>query len=184
MLFAWAYRASRTRAHAAAAAIVGVVLADDVLELHEAFGRTAGERLGLPSILGLRSQDPGEAMFAAALGAAVLVLWRWGGRGATAPERRLLSGVLGLTAALAFFAVAVDAVHVTLPRGSEVRALAGVVEDGGELLVSLAMLTLALRYAHAQRFAAVVRRERRERRAHPAPPPDAHAAARDRDFVG
>jgi len=45
-LFIWAYRAKRTRARLAAAAIVGLILLDAALELHEAFGRRLRCRLG------------------------------------------------------------------------------------------------------------------------------------------
>lgn len=76
-LFFWAYRTGHLRAHLAAAMIVGLIMLDDALEVHEAFGAFAEGHLGFPELLGLTPQYVGEIVFAAVLGVAVLAALVW-----------------------------------------------------------------------------------------------------------
>jgi len=166
-LFIWAYRAERTRARLAAAAIVGLILLDDALELHEAFGRRVAADWDLPALLGLRPRDAGALIFAAALGAAILAAALWALRRASAADRRLLRRVLALVGLMAFFAIVVDSIHVLLPPKTTPTFFFATVEDGGELVVSTAMLAVALGQALAARetrSAPPARRSEREPR--------------------
>ncbi len=130
------------------------LMLDDAMKLHENTGRWLGQHFGLPAGGGLRPDDFGEMLVAAAIGATLLVglavAW-WRDRDATWRHSREL---LVLTAALAFCAVVIDTAHtIAYFRMPEIAEALGSLEDGGELLVISALtaygLDLAIRGTHA-----------------------------------
>jgi len=111
-------------------------LADDALSLHEDIGNMLVAPLGLPAVLGLRPNDLGELIVWAAPGVLLLVplayvTWR------TPPKaRRFSQRLVVLLAALVFFAVVVDMVHIMVVHWSRyVNGMLSLIEDGGEMVV-------------------------------------------------
>jgi hypothetical protein len=123
----------------------GFLLLDDALELHEHVGFWLGKRLGLPAVMGLRPDDFGELMVAAAVATSLLgllaIAW-WRDRQAT---WRLSKELLILTIALGACGVLLDQLHVIAyfkaPAISDPLAL---LEDGGELLIVSTMTACAM----------------------------------------
>jgi hypothetical protein len=122
------------------AGFFGFLLLDDVLLVHERVGFWLGRRLGLPAVAGLRPDDFGEMIVAATAGAtlvAMLAVASWRDRVVT---WRLSRELLLMTAALAVFGVAIDAVHtMAFFRAPSIADPLAFLEDGGELLVISAL---------------------------------------------
>lgn len=115
-------------------AVFAFLLMDDAGRIHERFGLVFADFTGLPDILSLRARDIGELVFALLAGMIVLplVLYGWlrGGQAA-----RAMSVDLGLLlVALAGCGVGADLLHRMLSMTS-MGAIAGVLEDGGEMFV-------------------------------------------------
>ena len=110
-------------------------LCDDCLSLHERYGLRLAESLGFESRLGLRPEDFGELAVTAAAGGVALVVvaaaYLFGGPG----FRRVSRHLAGLVAALAFFGVVVDMVHVVFMHNRVANFVLATLEDGGEMVV-------------------------------------------------
>lgn len=141
-LFLFAYARLRRPVYAAGAAILGVVVADDTLELHERFGAWSENTHVLPSLGGLEPHDLGEFALGALLGLTILALAVWAWVRSVRSERTLLAMLFGLVALLGFFGFLVDAFHSSLPEQSLREVFVGTVEDGGEMVVSTLVLAL------------------------------------------
>lgn len=126
------------------AVFFGVLLADDMLQIHERVGRAIGESLGLPPVMGLRTDDYGEVAFAALLGVCAVTLvvltFRRGGHLA----RQVSADLLCLLGALGLFAVFFDVIHtITYMRAPALGPVLALIEDGGEMLVVSAIAAYA-----------------------------------------
>jgi hypothetical protein len=139
---------TRERAYIVWSAMFLFLLLDDAGQIHEHVGAWVGQRYALPSAFGLRADDTGELLFAAAIGGSMLALvgltsWRGGER-----SGRISRDVLGLIAALAVLGVVVDMLHVIayLQRSLLAQVLL-VIEDGGEMLVMSALTAYAFHLA-------------------------------------
>jgi hypothetical protein len=116
------------------------LLADDALTIHERVGAAVAP--AIPISLGPRPQDGGELAVWAGMGAVLLavivVAWRRSDRAARGDSGRMLL----LVALLGFFGFGVDWLHLSLSgQGAEI---AGIVEDGGELMTISAILSYVL----------------------------------------
>lgn len=118
------------------------LLVDDSLAVHERLGLRLADRLGLPAVGPLLPRDLGELVVFA--GAAVVwlvplatVLWR-----GDQASRALTIALLPPLALLAVFGAGGDLVH-SLARGQSFRYVAGLVEDGGELVAVSVLVAVA-----------------------------------------
>jgi hypothetical protein len=123
------------------AMVFAFLLVDDAAQLHESVGAWLGREYSLPAVLGLRSDDLGELLFAGAVGLSLLVLVGIAALRADTQQRRICRDTLLLVGALAFLGVLVDMAHVIAYfKGSLWAQVLLLVEDGGEMLV-MSMLT-------------------------------------------
>lgn len=108
---------------------------DDSLKIHELVGRKIVRSLHFSALWGLRAQDWGElvvTMVAGVVLVAGLVLAVWRG----SDNFRSFSKQLGFfLILLVFFGVGVDMFHILLKASPSAYFVAGVVEDGGEMIV-------------------------------------------------
>ena len=144
---------TRESVHAAWALVFVVVLLDDALLLHERVGEWTAATLAFPDeVLGVRGRDLGEligwGLMAAVPLVAVVVAHRRAGTGARALSRALVV----LIAALVFFAVVVDQLHVALYEEGQRAGVLGVAEDGGELLVLSVVVAVIVGAVSAERL--------------------------------
>lgn len=114
--------------------VYGCLLLDDSMRIHERFGLDIAAWAHLHGFGGLRGRDLGELIYAA-LGAAVLTPVLVLGYLRSSPmARAICDDLLLLLIALLIFAVGGDTIHRLL-SSTTFDALAGIVEDGGEMLV-------------------------------------------------
>ncbi len=112
------------------------LLLDDALQIHERWGGVLSQTFSLPEVLGMRSQDMGELLVTAAAGsvllvALVLAYWR-----DDAWVRKASRQLFCMTVCIGLFGVVVDMLHSILRLGdTNLYHIAGLVEDGGEMLV-------------------------------------------------
>jgi hypothetical protein len=112
-----------------------VVFVDDSWLVHERLGHELAQWLELAPTFGLRAQDLGELLAWTIIGIPLLAILIIGHR-LSAPSVRRDSGALAiLLLALGFFGVAVDMVQIEATGSGWLSHLAGLVEDGGELIV-------------------------------------------------
>ena len=136
----------RTRrwSYAGWALLFAFLLADDAAQIHEQVGAWLGREMALPGVFGLRPDDLGELLFAAAVGISIITLigvaaWREGTN-----SRRVARDMVCLVAALVVAGVVADALHVIAYfRGSLLAQVLLVIEDGGEMLVMSALTAYA-----------------------------------------
>lgn len=119
-----------------------VLLIDDSWLVHETLGGAIAERLGLRPAFGLRAQDLGELLAWMIIGVPVLVVLVAAHRLSGPAVRRDSRMLATLTLALGFFGVAVDMLEIEAT--GRLAHLAGLVEDGGELIVVSAIAAFAL----------------------------------------
>ena len=146
VLLVLVWRERRAAVYGVWALVLGVIVADDFLLLHERLGGMLVREFGLPAIAGLRPQDLGEllvwAVPMAVLGAALLVA-HLRARGLV---RRHSWTLIALMAALVGFAVVVDMAPFVLSPwlSAGMRTVLTRTETTGELGV----MTLVLIAAH------------------------------------
>ena len=132
--------------HTAWSLALVVLVLDDAVALHERGGGWLDRRVALPNLPGLRTQDVGELLVWAALGAAVaLVLWSCHRTSPEAPrhDSRRLCALVGV---LVLFAVGVDMLHIVVQAVTSsdvVELVVTCVEAGGELGAMAALLAYA-----------------------------------------
>ena len=130
------------------AAAFAFVIADDAGVLHERLGLRLARALGIGDALGLRTQDFGEVLFFALVGAALLGAGWMAYRRSDRPARRVARYAAAAVVALAVFGVGVDVLHQLAPEGGRLHVALGVVEDGGELAVMSAVASGAVAAAY------------------------------------
>ena len=127
---------------AAWACLMGVVLADEYLMLHERLAGRVTSVVPVGAWLGLGSQNYGELLVWAGF-AAVLVPLLVVTHLRSGPEARAISGrLVVLLVVLVVFAGAVDLVHAWVGEG-RAGELVGTAESGGELVTISAILLVA-----------------------------------------
>lgn len=133
------YAASREPVHLAWAAGFLVAVADDTLKVHEWAGLRVADATDR-EVLGLRPDDLGELAAWAVIAGGVLLLVVAGHLRSSPRARAESWGFVVLVAALAFFGIAVDMLHIVIDPADR---LVGAVEDGGELVVSSVLIVYA-----------------------------------------
>jgi hypothetical protein len=138
-VLAWSATRLRSWAIFFWAALFAYLLIDNAFAVHELMGEVIGGRLPLPRVGNVRPADFGELVFLGAVGAVaalgIAAILRW-----ACLRARRLTWMLGAgLLALAGFGVGVDLVH-RLVSGTWLEPTAAVVEDGGELIVTSALL--------------------------------------------
>ena len=127
------------------AAVFLVLFADDTLEIHENLGLLFWKSFDLQPGLGLRAQDFGELLAWLTIGTGVLlILGPAYLKADRRPRQRLHIFVLGF-AALAFFGIFLDMVHIVVAKLPGLTAqfaevALALAEDGGEIIVASLML--------------------------------------------
>lgn len=146
------YVSKRQMIHAALAALFALVLADDMLEIHESGGKYFARALELRPWQGLRSVDFGELITWGLLGLLILPLLLIG---LMRSERSaVVDGLVLLVpvGALVFFGAFIDQLyHVMRDAFFGADIVLGGLEDGGEMVaITLACVLAAamLRQAH------------------------------------
>lgn len=115
-------------------AVMGYLLMDDALGLHELLGRMAVAHLNLQPAWALRAQDFGELLVVAVIGTVLMALLAWWHFRADASSRSDSWRLLQLLLLLAVFGVVFDLAHSMAGTGTP-GALAALLEDGGEMVV-------------------------------------------------
>jgi hypothetical protein len=115
-------------------AVFAFLLLDDIGRMHERFGLAFAAATNLPAIGSLRARDLGELVFALLAGLVVLPLVVFGWLRGARPARAISTDLALLLVALAGCGVGADFVHRLLSVTS-MDAIAGLVEDGGEMFV-------------------------------------------------
>jgi hypothetical protein len=115
-------------------AVFSFLLLDDAGRIHERFGLAFAAFTHLPTVGSLRARDIGELVFALLGGLIVLPLVVFGWLRGARPARAVSTDLALLLVALAGCGVGADFVHRMLSLTS-MEVLAGLIEDGGEMLV-------------------------------------------------
>jgi hypothetical protein len=139
--------AGRTRevVYAALAGVFVLVLLDDALAINQWLGGPLVRLLGLVDHPRLLAQSLAEMMVYAALGVPVVALLGTSWRRAAPVHRRLGAAFILLIGVLAFFATAMDLVHLAFIKSFYASPLVlEVAEEGGEMATLSAALLLAL----------------------------------------
>jgi len=131
------------RAYAAWMLLFVYLLCDDALQVHEHAGYAVAQSLGLSGAFGLRAQDLGELAISAAVGGTLLGAIVWLCVRGTRDVRNASLDLGLLLAALVFFGVFVDMLHI-LAGGPTALVALGTLEDGGEMLAMSAACAYAL----------------------------------------
>ena len=111
------------------------LLLDDSLSLHESLGELVANGMAFSPAIGLRAQDFGELAVSVGVGLIFLLpvaVFYWRGTQAFKDVSKYL---VALLAALAFFGILIDMVHVAVNMGWKVAFVLGTIEDGGEMVV-------------------------------------------------
>ena len=135
------YLRSRLRVLLGWLAVFAFLLLDDAGRMHERFGLLFAAWTHLPDIGELRGRDIGELIFALLAGLVVLPLVIFGWLRGAATARTVSIDLALFLIALAGCGVGADLIHRMLSLTS-MDLFAGVIEDGGEMLV----LTLTCAY--------------------------------------
>ena len=135
------FRRTRAVVYVGWAIVFAFLLLDDAFQIHERFGKWLSQEYSLPVAFGLRPDDIGELLFAAAIGVVTMLLigvgfW-WGD-----VDARLVSRDMALLVILlAGLGVGMDLLHVIAYFKAPLLAqFLLIVEDGGEMLVVSAMV--------------------------------------------
>jgi hypothetical protein len=141
----WLAQRTRASLYLALGAVFFIVLLDDALAVNQLLGRPLVEALGLVDRPRLLAQSLAEMLVYLALAIPVVALLATGWLRACPRHRRAGAGFLGLLALLAFFATAMDLVHLAFIKsffGS--RLVLELLEEGGEMVTLSAALLFAL----------------------------------------
>lgn len=136
--------------YAAWAGALAVVALDDALEWHERGGKWLDRNWTIPEPPGLRTQDVGELITWAILGACVTIILVLAHRRSTRAARRDSLRLAGLIAVLMVFAVGVDMAHEvlqTISSSSRLDLLAVWLEAAGEVGAMAAVLAYTVHVA-------------------------------------
>ncbi len=137
------YRSTRRPPYLALAGVVALIVLDDLIGIHEAFGRWfAASGVSVLGFLPLGVEEVGELVAWVGLGAACVGLLVAGYRNADAVARQCIGFFVVALAVLMSLSVGVDAVHSTL--SGQAGIVAGYLEDGGELVLLSVIFALSV----------------------------------------
>lgn len=144
------YFKTRQSIYAAWSLVFAFIVADDALLIHERLGHLLVNSVAVPALPGLRAVDSGELLIWAAAGIVLLAGLAWGFARSN-DSARAASGLIAVAfAALVFFAMGIDMLHVGLvDAGTPAYLIFALVEDGGEMLaIGLALAVALVLYRH------------------------------------
>lgn len=133
-------------------ALFAYLLLDDAFMIHERLGVALAEALPLRRAAGLRGRDFGELLISGAAGAVLLLVVAIAHRRSAAAERAFARSLVALLAALVVFGVVLDMGQIMLWADRSTRRWAdeaGMLEDGGEMVVMTMLVVLVARSAAA-----------------------------------
>lgn len=141
------------------AVLFALLLADDMLSLHEQWGSQLAEAFSFQSVFHLRPIDYGEMIVFAAWGILAALILAFTYRTARSPiTKQIAKGMLLSLSGLAVFGGFFDMLHIAAldlgrlsPRG---ESLLNAIEDGGEMVV----VSLTLYFVYQMALKAIVRR--------------------------
>lgn len=107
------------------------LLMDDALQIHENLAWTVVDIFNLHEAIGLRAKDFGEMGVSIIVSAILFIFIAFSYIFSTTQGKKMSLHLLVLVAALAFFGIFVDMIHMMTKEGFYL----GVLEDGGEMLV-------------------------------------------------
>lgn len=126
----------RRWAFAALLPLFAFLVLTDTFELHERFGRRLAESVGIPPMLGLRSQDIGEMVVFGGAGLVTIPIALVGLWLARREDRGHFLRVFALLFVILFCGVVLDAVHILVIEDPGPGDAFGLFEDGGEMLAA------------------------------------------------
>lgn len=162
--FFWmAWRFGRRPGSLALVGVTGLIFIDDSFGLHEALGGPAAQLLGFGGMPASTAQDVGEVIIFLCMGLLALAAIGLAALGEDREGRRMLRGFIVLLAALAIFGVAGDFIHASINYSAGathrlMHRLAGMLEDGGELVMASAIVLFASAALRRERAAKARRR--------------------------
>ena len=149
-LLLWLAQRTRALIYLALAPVFVLVLLDDALALNQLLGSPLVRLLGLVDHPRLLAQSLAEMLVYAALGLPVLALLGISWLRAAPAHRRAGAAFVLLLGLLAFFATAMDLVHLAFIKSFRwSRLILEVAEEGGEMVTLSAALLLALALARS-----------------------------------
>lgn len=124
------------------ASVFAYFLLDDALRIRERFAQRVARALDFQPVGGLRLQDYGELIIAAAAGLFLLTPLVWAYRNGHERFRNFSQDMGGLVVMLVLLGVVVDTGHVAIEQhvGDIVFFMIGMIEDLGEMFVASVML--------------------------------------------
>jgi hypothetical protein len=144
ILIGYLLLARRQWIYASLAALFTLVLADDMLGIHEAGGKFFARALDLQPMYGMRAVDFGEVITWLLLGILIAPLLAFGLLRSARPDRANGLTLLTPFVALVFCGVVVDQLfHVMRDAFFGVDVMLGMIEDGGEMVAITAACVLA-----------------------------------------
>lgn len=150
------FRRTRAMVYLGWAAVFVFLLLDDAFQFHEHVGKWSGQQYELPVAFGLRPDDIGELLFAAAAGVTTMLLIGIGVWRGDADARLISRDMAVLLVVLAGFGVGADILHViTHFKAPLLAQFLLILEDGGEMLVVSAMVAYMVNVLNHQGRATV-----------------------------
>lgn len=122
-------------------------LLDDALEVHENMGSLIAGKLDFTPPFNLRLQDIGEVAVYAIFGPLLMLGIFWAYKRGSQNFKGISIDLLLLVAILAFLGIVVDNVEIALDHGVFLEEAAGLLDDGGEMIVVSVMLWYIFRLA-------------------------------------
>lgn len=147
ILLVYLVKRSKTWGFLAWAAVFLYFLADDAFQTHEKIGGIIAGNLDFVPLFNLRLQDIGELAVYAIAGTVLLpgiALSYWRG---SKTFRGISIDILLLISILAFFGVVVDMAEIAADFGVFVKETLGLIDDGGEMIVTSIMVWYIFRLA-------------------------------------
>jgi hypothetical protein len=139
------FRRTRATVYVGWMLVFAFLLLDDAFQFHEHFGKWLSAQHALPVAFGLRPDDIGELLFAAAFGGVTVLLIGFGYWRGDSHARVVSRDMTILVVALAVLGVGVDMVHViTYFKAPLLAQFLLIVEDGGEMLVVSLMVAYSV----------------------------------------
>ena len=135
MLMAWLALRCRQLHYIAWALLFLYFLADDSIQVHERIGFAIARRLELRHAFGLRAADFGELLVSGTIGALWLPLGLVTFIRAPSEVKGIGIRMVIIVSGLAAFGVVSDMLHQLTDKGGIASAVAGTIEDWGEMLV-------------------------------------------------
>lgn len=139
------FRRTRAVVYLGWALVFGFLLLDDAFQFHEHFGQWLGGQYTLPAAFGLRPEDIGELLFAAAFGGVTVLLIGFGYWRGEWDARTVSRDMAILVVVLGGLGVGVDLLHViTYFKAPLLAQFLLILEDGGEMLVVSALVAYSV----------------------------------------